>query len=78
MLSELERLLDIDKKYQLLTARWRMLTSELDESLVETVARVSDENLQLRELVREWRDAFEQSNVKAIPDLKRRTEELGL
>jgi len=60
-----------------LRGRLFMLTSELDKSLVETVERVSDENQQLRELAREWCEAFETSNVKAIPDLIRRTKEIA-
>lgn len=69
---------ELQQRINRITARWSFLTSNLEESLVESVARVADENLTLRELVREWRDAFEPSNVRAIPDLKRRTEELGL
>lgn len=60
-----------------LRGRLFMLTSELDKSLVETVERVADENQQLRELAREWCEAFETSNVKAVPDLIHRTKELG-
>lgn len=46
---------------------------------------LSKDNAKLRELVCEWRDAFDSSNVRAIsssvraiPDLQRLTRELGL
>lgn len=78
LIASQAEVVELQQRIQRITARWSMLTSNLEESLAESVARVSDDNLTLRELVREWRDAFEQSNVRAIPDLKRRTEELGL
>jgi len=79
MLSELERLLNIDKKYQLLTSRYRMLTSELDKSVVETVERVSDENLRLRALLRKAHDEFAKTDHWYHSDIKDElAKELGL
>jgi len=49
------RFAELEQRAQRLAARWRMLTSELDKSVVETVERVSDENAQLKAS----RDAWE-------------------
>jgi len=38
---------------------------------------IESQNQQLRELAREWCEAFETSNVKAVPDLIHRTERIG-
>ena len=49
-----------------------------NERLAKTVEQITEENHQLRELARDWCEAFETSNVKAVPDLIHRTKELEL
>ena len=45
---------------------------DLSRALITLIQQVAD----LKLLSREWKIAFETSNVRAIPELKRRTEEL--